>query len=177
LASTLRVIAAAASLAAGSLATFVSTWKPLSIASPSQPRVAPRVASASIPGQPSRAGTRMSLGAGLPPMPLRVTDALCASIRSRASAGWRTSVGPLAISRTTTSSPGRAVARTGSPPPRSVPTRTAALAVPRVAAGVGCDCPGTMKVISSLLPLAMGAPGRLRRAGVAAIAPAALVRC
>ena len=64
------------------------------------------------PGQPSCAGTTTSLPASprvrLAPSALRVADALCARIRSRASAGCRTSVGPLATLRTTTSSPGRA---------------------------------------------------------------------
>ncbi len=69
----------------------VRTWKPLSTAWPIQPRVLPRVASASSPGQPSCAGTTTSLGAAprvaVAARLLRVVVALCASMRSRASAG------------------------------------------------------------------------------------------
>ena len=74
--------------------------------------------------------------------------------------------------------PRRAVTRTGAPPLRSVPTRTLALATPRVAVGAAaCACPATMKVMSFvLLPLAMDAPGPRLRAGDIASAPDRVLR-
>ncbi len=156
-------------------AMFAATWVPMPVtistadshAVPGAPRAAPRCVGARTSPAHCRLGGILispSVSARAPRVPLPCPPGACASSRSRAFSGCSSSTGPPTMCNATTSWPGTAVIRMSFALPRSAPTRTDCLILPRVSpAGSGggaaprkaparscaCGVPANTKVIDA----------------------------